>query len=164
MVKATLLTFASAAFLLATTMVHADGMPADQVSETLQVESIDGKVLVRFTVDNQSDHPVYVPRSVAVNKELTGSVFEIKEGAKGTPIDYTGRMVKRGPITKNDYLLVEPHTTHRHTIDITGSYAFLPGRHTYQLVYAGTYLKDLTKVNRQVALKLEPASFTHVGK
>ncbi len=136
----------------------------NMVHEMVKVESRDGKVLVRLTIDNQSDSTIYVARSVASEQELFGNWFEVRDSSNGDPLPYIGPMVKRAPLGKGDFLAVKPHTRHRNTIDITNAYAFVPGRHAYQLSFAGSYVSDLKSIAQ--VTPIEPASvmFAHVGK
>ena len=140
-----------------------DGV-VNAVSEKVQVESHDGKVLVRLTVDNQSDRTVYVARTVASDKELFGPWFELRDSSNGDPIDYVGPTVKRAPLGKDDFLAVKPHTKHRNTIDISKAYAFMQGRHTYQLTYSGNYLADVKKLEQLTAAEPDSVLFAHVGQ
>lgn len=157
-----------AAMLGATCLLGAAASARDgvmnTVSETVQVESRNGKVLVRLTVDNQSGRTVYVPRTVASDKELFGNWFELRDSSNGDPLDYIGPTVKRAPLGKDDFLAVKPQSTHRNTIDITQAYAFMQGRHTYQLTYAGHYLKDLKLITQPTLVEPVSAMFAHVGK
>jgi hypothetical protein len=139
-----------------------DGI-VNPVTEKIQVESRDGKVLVRLTFDNQSDSTVYLPRTLASDKEPIGNWFEVRDSSNGDPLDYTGPMVKRSPLGKQDFLALKPHSTHHNTIDITHAYAFMQGRHAYQLNFAGHYATDLKKLD--ALTEAEPASvmFAHVG-
>ncbi|MDB5935087.1 MAG: hypothetical protein JWQ01_2431 [Massilia sp.] len=134
------------------------------VYEMVKVESRDGKVLVRLTIDNQGDSTIYVPRSVASEQELFGNWFEVRDSSNGDPLAYIGPVVKRAPLGKGDFVAVKPHSRHRNTIDITNAYAFVAGRHAYQLNYAGTYVSDLKSIAQ--VTPIEPASvmFAHVGK
>jgi hypothetical protein len=134
------------------------------VSEKVQVESRNGRVLVRLTIDNDSDRTVYVARAVASEKELFGAAFELRDSSNGDPIDYIGPMVKRAPLGKDDYLAVKPHSRHRNVIDITQAYAFMPGRHTYQLSYAGNYLADVKQITQLTPVEPDSVLFTHSGK
>ena len=151
------------AFLLAGSAAARDGVRS-MVHEMLKVESRDGKVLVRVTIDNQSDHTVYVPRSVASEKEPFGNLFEVRDSSNGDPVNYIGPMVKRGPLGKEDFLPVKPHTRHHNTIDITNAYAFMPGRRAYQLNYSGHYLTDLKKTGQTTPVEPDSVMFAHVGK
>jgi hypothetical protein len=132
------------------------------VSEKVQVEVRNGKVLVRLTIDNESDRTVYVTRSVASDKELIGNWFEVRDSSNGDPLDYVGPLVKRGPITKDDFVPVKPHTKHRNTIDITDAYAFLQGRHAYQLTYSGSYLTDIRQLEKTTPVEPDSVMFAHV--
>lgn len=134
------------------------------VSEKIQVESRDGKVLVRLTIDNQSERTVYVPRTVASDKELFGNWFELRDSSNGDPIDYVGPTVKRAPLGKNDFLAVKPHSRHSNTIDITRAYAFMVGRHTYQLDYAGNFVADVKKLDQVTPVEPDSTMFAHSGR
>lgn len=140
-----------------------DGM-MNPVSEKMQVESRDGKVLVRLTIDNQSAQTVYVPRTVASDKELFGNWFEVRDSSNGDPIDYVGPTVKRAPLARKDFLAVKPHSRHSNTIDITEAYAFMAGRHTYQLNYAGNFVSDVKKIDQVTPVEPDSVLFAHVGK
>jgi hypothetical protein len=140
-----------------------DGV-VNAVSEKVQVESRDGKVLVRLTFDNQSDRTVYLLRTLASDKELIGNWFEVRDSSNGDPLDYTGPMVKRMPLGKDDFLALKPHTRHHNTIDITRAYDFRPGRHAYQLTFAGNYVTDLKKLENLTPAEPASVMFAHVGE
>lgn len=158
-----------AATLAATCLLGAAGSAAardglmNTVTEKVQVESRNGKVLVRLTIDNQSDQTVYVPRTVASDNELFGNWFEVRDSSNGDPLDYIGPTVKRAPLGKDDFLAVKPHSRHRNTIDITRAYKFMPGRHTYQLSYSGNYLTDLKHIDKPTPAEPDSVMFAHVG-
>lgn len=124
------------------------------VRHQLEVETGSSKVKVRLTIENRGDTPIWVPREVAAGDELTGRRFEVLD-AKGTPVDYTGMMVKRGALTAGDYQEVKPHSMHMNTIDITPTYAFRKGKNSYEIRYDGPYLKDVRQVD---ALSHSPAA------
>ena len=134
------------------------------VSEKVQVESRSGKVLVRVTFENNSDRTVYVARSVASDKELFGAWFDVRHSSNGDPVDYIGPTVKRAPLGRDDYLPIKPHARHQNTIDITAAYAFMAGRRTYQLNFAGNYAVDVTQIAKLTAVEPASVMFAHVGK
>ena len=125
-----------------------------QVRHQLEVETTAGKVRVRLIVENRGDTTIYVPREVAAGDEITGRRFDLRD-ARGKPVDYTGMMVKRGALTAADWQAVEPDTMHMNTIDITPSYAFKKGRHSYQIGYDGPWLADVTQLD---AVRHSPAA------
>lgn len=131
------------------------------VHEHVQVSSQGGKVLVRLTIDNGSARPVYVPRALYAEKELFSSPFAIRDSASGKLLDYTGPMVKRGPLGKDDFIRVAPHGRLSNTINIASSYAFLQGVHRYELRYAGHYLSEPEQLGAAVALPELKVSFEH---
>ena len=140
-----------------------DGM-VNPVSEKVVVESRGGKVLVRLTVDNQSDRTVWVARSVASERELFGNWFEVRDSSNGDPIDYVGPTVKRAPLGKADFVAVKPHSQLKNTIDITRAYAFMQGRHTYQLSYSGSYVGDVKKIAETTPVEPDSVMFAHIAQ
>lgn len=134
------------------------------VRHRLDVETGDGKVKVRVMIENLSDRPVWVPREIADSDELTGPRFVLRTPQDEVP--YTGKMVKRAAPGPDDYLEIRPHTTHLNTIDITGAYAFKPGRHSYEIRYAGPWLSNM---EQRDAASIEespsaPVRFSHTAK
>jgi hypothetical protein len=134
------------------------------VTEKLAVDTHDGKVLVKLTIDNQSDHPVYVARSLMTEKEPEGRVFDVRDSSNGDPLDYIGMMVKRPPPGKKDFVAVKPHSKLSNTIDITQSYRFQVGRHAYQVNRAGSYVTNLDKLDQESPVEPVSAMFAHVGQ
>ncbi|MEW6762798.1 MAG: hypothetical protein AB1437_18415 [Pseudomonadota bacterium] len=124
------------------------------VRHQLEVETGNGKVQVRLSIENRGDTTIWVPREVAAGDELTGRRFEVLD-AQGAPVDYTGMMVKRGALTAADYQEVKPHSMHMNTIDITPTYAFRKGKNSYEIRYDGPYLKDVKQLD---ALSHSPAA------
>ncbi|PWF46860.1 hypothetical protein [Massilia glaciei] len=149
-----------------TTVTNSAAAPkaGNMVNQSLQVESRDGKVLVHYTIDNQSPNVVHVPVSIAEDDQLFASLFVITDSATGKPLEYTGPMVKRGPITADDFLAVKPKTKHGNTIDITNSYAFRQGTHSYRLAYEGQYLDDVRNLEKVTPAALAPVQFSHTVK
>ena len=97
------------------------------------------------------------PAAVAREAELTRREFDVQ--AEGKPVDYAGRMVKRGPLTADDYVRIEPHTKAENTVDITHAYAWPAGSHAYTLGYDGSYLADIAKLDSPTPVKVERAAF-----
>ncbi len=126
----------------------------EQVRHQLEVETGGGTVRVRLLVENRGDTPIYIPREIAAGDEITGRRFELRD-AKGKPVDYTGKMVKRGALTASDWQEVAPHSMHMNTIDITPSYAFRKGKQGYEIRYDGPWLANLTQLD---AVKHSPAA------
>lgn len=132
----------------------------DGVSEQVKVDAGGGKVVVTLTVDNRGRHPVYLPRALYEDDELIAPVFQVRDAA-GKDIEYIGRKVKRGPITKDDYLALQPGAKQANSIDITSSYDFRAGEHTYQLSYSGGYLKDIARLDAVTQVAVAPVTFTY---
>ena len=135
-----------------------------EFSTTLNVDSRAGQVLVHVTIQNRGSTTVYIPRALAGDAQPLGKTFTLTAGPGATPVDYTGRMVKRGPIGPDDFIAVKPRATLRHTLDIGNSYAFLPGAHQYTLQYAGATLTDVRDMARVGPPLQVSAQFTHTGE
>ncbi|SHG44066.1 hypothetical protein [Massilia sp. CF038] len=133
------------------------------MNEQVQVASSNGKVVVTLTVHNGGKAPLFVSKALYQATQLFGRVFDITEQGAGE-IDYIGPMVKRGPYTKDDYLKVLPGAKLSHSMDITRSYAFKPGTHTYQLSYGGHVVNSLSKLDQPTTLAVAPVTFTHTAK
>lgn len=125
------------AAVLAIALLAGSSAMAAQPMLTLKAASSQGRVLVTAQFENRGHAAVPVPRALASEKELSGRLFDIREADSGAAIDYQGIMVKRGPITAADFLMLKPGAKRRNTIDITRSYAFLPGHHRYLLSFEG---------------------------
>lgn len=140
----------SSIFALTALLTIQAGLQAQAAQPMLKLKAIStrGRVLVTAQYENRSAAPLQVPRALAAEKELTGRLFDIVEADTGAAIEYQGMMVKRGPLTAADYLSLKPGARHSNTIDITRSYAFLPGLHRYRLSYEGA----------------APVAFTHEAK
>lgn len=151
-------TFATLALVSASAIAGAGGK-MQSASEQVHVETAGGKVIVRLAVENHGTQPVYVPKAVYEDDELIGPVFDIRDTRTGKEIEYIGRKVKRGPITKDDYVQVKPGAKKANSIDITSSYDFLAGEHTYKLTFPGSLIADLTHLDAPARLPVMPVSF-----
>ena len=80
------------------------------------------------------------------------------------PLAYTGKMVKRAAPTAAGYQPLEPGKMLMNTIDITRSYAFKKGRHSYNIGYAGPVLPDVKRLDAPVESPARPASFVYTGR
>ena len=128
-------------------------------SEQVFVETAGGRVIVRLAVDNHGTLPVHVPKAVYEDDELIAPVFDIRDAKTGKEIEYIGRKVKRGPITKDDYLEVKPGAKKANSIDITSSYDFMAGERTYKLTFPGSIVTDLAQLDAPRVLPVMPVSF-----
>ena len=140
----------------------AGAAPVD-VKHTIDIESNNGRVLVHLTVFNYGKQTIWIPREIAEGKELTGRRFDVR-AFDNRPLDYTGKMVKRAALTAADYQAVQPGKSLKSTIDITPSYAFKAGRHTYNIGYAGPFLADLNKPDQLAESPAKPTTFAHSVK
>jgi hypothetical protein len=134
------------------------------VHASLSVDARHDKVLVTFRVENRGERRVGLPREIAADTELTRRVFDLREHPGEAEVPYLGRMVKRGPLTLDDYLELAPHSAHTHTIDITRFYAFKPGTHTYVIRYEGEALGDVRLLESGTELRTDAMMFSHTER
>lgn len=126
----------------------------------LTVKETGGHPVVHITLANRSERPLQVLHALATEEEMFGKLFELRDAATGAPLEYQGIMVKRGPLTADDYLVLPPGAQRRNAIDLSRAYAFKQGRHTYTIAYAGHYLMD----GKEMPLTAGPLRFTHTGR
>lgn len=164
-------TMATALALLLAGGIHdnarAGGQAMSDVSAQLAVNTSDGHVRVDVRLENRGKRDVYVPRALASARQLDGRLFDVRDARTGEPVPYQGRMVKRGPLTADDFLQLAPGATHRHSIDITAAYAFAPGTHEYRLSYegaAGADVQGLLAGGGAASLSAPAVSFTYTGR
>jgi hypothetical protein len=140
-----------------------DGVVA-VVTSKVAVQSNDGQVFAKITIDNQSDQTVFVPRVLAREGEPAGNLFDVRDSSNGDPLDFLGMMVKRAPPGKKDFVAVKPYSKLTNTLDISKSYRFVSGRHAYQISLNGSYLSDLNKLDQLTPIEPVPVMFAHVGR
>lgn len=161
MLKATM---AALGMLALAGTAQAGGANMQGVQQQVQVAAQDGKVVVTVSVHNGGAKPVFVPKAVFEDGELFGRAFDIKDAATGAEVAYIGPMVKRGPYTKADFVAVKPGAKRSNSIDITRSYDFKPGTHTYTLAYAGNYLGKLARLDAASPVAVAPVTFTYTAR
>ena len=144
-------------------LAGAAGEPTVDVKHSIDIETPAGRVLVQLTVINQGRATVWIPREILAEKELTGSRFDVRDFGN-RPINYTGKMVKRAALTAADYQALEPGKMLMNTIDITQTYAFKKGRHSYNIGYAGPVLADIRKLDALTEFPARPVSFVYSGR
>lgn len=158
-----LLAAISAAASLLPALAGAAGEPTVDVKHRMEVDTPNGKVLVQLTFINQGSRTVWIPREMLAEKELTGRRFDLRDFGN-RPLDYTGKMVKRAAPTAADYMALEPGKMVMNTIDITQTYAFKKGRHTYNIGYAGPVVADIRKPEVAAEFPARPVSFAYTGR
>lgn len=137
--------------------------PAVDVKHSLDIETPKGRVLVQLTIINQGRSTVWIPREMLAEKELTGRRFDVRDFGN-RPVAYTGKMVKRAALTAADYQALEPGKMLMNTIDITQTYAFKKGRHSYNIGYTGPVLADIRKLDALTEFPARPVSFAYTGR
>lgn len=154
-------TILQAALLSTIASARADEGGLMNVHASLSVDAGHDKVLVTFRVENRGERRIGLPRAVAADTSLSRRVFELRLHPGGARVPYTGRMVKRGPITLDDYIELPPHSAHTHTIDITQAYGFSPGTHTYMIRYDGSVLADVRQLESSSDLRTDEVMFSY---
>lgn len=161
MIKTTL---AALGILAAAAAAQGGELPANTVQQQLEVKaSRYNKLAVTVTIMNGTTAPVYVPKAVFEEKELFGRVFDVRT-KDGAEVQYIGPMVKRGPYTQEDYVMVPPGGKRSNTIDITRSYAFKKGTQQYTVTYSGGYLGDLNQLDAVIPAAIPPVPITFTAK
>ena len=79
------------------------------------------RVDVRFIVTNNSPDPVHVLKWLTPLEPFNSEVFLVTKNGK--PIEYIGRLVKRGAPTEKDYITIQPNESVSNTLDISEAYA-----------------------------------------
>lgn len=124
------------------------------------VKEAAGHPVLHITLANHSARPVKVLHALATEEEMFGKLFDVRDADTGQPLEYQGIMVKRGPLTDADYLLMKPGAQRSNAIDLAPAYGFRQGRHAYTISYAGHYLMD----GKEMPLAVGPVRFEHTGK
>jgi hypothetical protein len=153
----------AALWALTAAAMGADGEQSMNVHASLSVDARHDKVLVTFKIENRGERRVGLPREIAADAALSRRLFDLREHPGEAEVQYTGRMVKRGPLTLDDYIELAPHSAHTHTIDITHAYAFKPGTHTYVIRYDGAGLGDVRQLASTSDIQTEAVMFSHTA-
>ncbi|MGW8392420.1 hypothetical protein [Pseudoduganella sp. HUAS MS19] len=124
------------------------------------VKDTAGQPVLHIALANHAAQPVKVLHALASEEEMFGKLFEVRDAATGQLLDYQGIMVKRGPLTEQDYLSMSPGAHRSNAIDLGPAYAFKPGRHAYTISYTGHYLMG----GKKVPLTVGPVRFEHTGR
>ncbi|WP_154668330.1 hypothetical protein [Pseudoduganella violaceinigra] len=119
-----------------------------------------GHPILQIALANHSGRMVKALRALATEEEMYGKLFELRDAESGEALQYQGIMVKRGPLTDEDYLPMRAGTERSNAIDLGLAYAFKPGRHAYTISYAGHYLLD----GKEMPLTVGPLRFEHTGR
>ncbi len=126
----------------------------------LTVEAGDAQPIVQVNLANHGRRPVKVLQALATEQEMFGKLFDLRDAASGEALEYQGIMVKRGPLTDEDYLVLPPGARRRNEIDLGRAYAFKPGRHAYTISYTGHYLGE----GKEMPLSAGPVRFEYTGR
>jgi len=95
----------------------------------------DGKVVL--SVSNNSKKDIEVLKwNTPLEKRLSADMFNVKLGQKDA--DYTGRLIKRGTATDNDYMLLESGVSEKITIDLSKYYE-MKKKGNYSVEFDGSF-------------------------
>ena len=124
----------------------------------IEVKPAHAKVWAEIELNNRSGKPVKVLHALATEEEMYGKLFDVRD-AGGQPVEYRGIMVKRGPLTEEDFLTLKPGERRKNRIELSRAYTFQPGQQ-YTLAYSGIYKQD----GKTMPLTAAPVRFEHTGR
>lgn len=124
------------------------------------VKDSGGHAVLHIALANHAAQQVKVLNALATEEEMFGKLFDLRDAETGQALEYQGIMVKRGPLTDEDYLAMKPGAHRSNAIDLSRAYAFKQGRHVYTISYAGHFLMD----GKEMPLTVGPVRFEHTGK
>ena len=145
------------AALLAASLLSGE---AHMLEVKFTVKEAAGHPVLHIALANHAAQPVKVLHALATEEEMFGKLFDVRDAATGQLIEYQGIMVKRGPLTDEDYLAMKPGAQRSNAIDLALAYGFKPGRHAYTISYAGHYLMN----GKEIPLTVGPVRFEHTGR
>ncbi|NVD98044.1 hypothetical protein [Massilia sp. BJB1822] len=137
------------------------------VKLTLAVQTEQGRVRVGVVLKNEGTRTVYVPRTLAVDKDPPGRLFDVRDADSGEKLGYEGIMIKRGPLKAADFMELKPGAEQQNSIDISNNYSFKAGKRVYQIAYEGLYWADMKEepdMAKALTLTSAPLLFTYGGK
>ncbi len=97
--------------------------------------SKDGRVVLSITNNSKKDIEV-LKWNTPLEKRLSADMFNVKLGQKDA--DYTGRLIKRGTATDNDYMLLESGVSEKITIDLSKYYS-MKKKGNYSVEFDGSF-------------------------
>ena len=83
---------------------------------------LDEPIIIDFTLENVSDHDLWVLSWYTPLEGLKGNIFEVR--CDGKPIQYKGIMVKRGAPLREDYTYIPSKGSVSVTFDLSKAYEF----------------------------------------
>ena len=116
--------------------------------------SQDGKVVLSITNNSKKDIEV-LKWNTPLEKRLSADMFNVKIGQKDA--DYTGRLIKRGKATDNDYVLLESGVSEKITIDLSKYYE-MKKKGNYSVEFDGSFkyrILDTKEVKEEQLKKSE---------
>lgn len=103
-------------------------------------------VILRLTLNNSGEQPLEVLQYYTAFEGILGEIFSIQYGDES--LSYQGPLVKRGPPTDEDWLLLEPGAELTAEVDLNGAWNLeRPGDYTLQLKNDMTYRHSGSKEN-----------------
>ena len=133
---------------------------AQMLEVKFTVKEAAGHPVLHIALANHAAQPIMVLHALATEEEMFGKLFDVRDAATGQLLEYQGIMVKRGPLTDEDYLAMKPGAQRSNAIDLALAYGFKPGRHAYTISYAGHYLMN----GKEIPLTVGPVGFEHTGR
>jgi hypothetical protein len=104
------------------------------ITADLSILVSNSTVKARLVIHNGSSARIHLEKSkVFAGGEILNSLFEITSGE--TSIPYIGKMAKLRKPGPEDFLNIDAGQRYETTVDLSNTYAFLPGDHNYTAVY-----------------------------
>lgn len=109
--------------------------------------------MVVFHVSNVSDEAVNMLKwNTPLETELSADVFEVRRD--GQPVEYLGRMVKRGTPAEGDFISIPPGGRVNVIIDLARYYDMSEPGH-YSVSYKPDLIDGVVQLNQQTPVTME---------
>ena len=136
-------------------------MPAEPVDVNISITTTRGSVMAALVFTSNSREPVYIDRiNGCLDGAIRNNVFTIE--SDGVPVPYTGIFAKRSRPGPEDVVTLQPGGSITTMVDLTKSYAFLPGTHTYAVYYSAFH--QYPDRPGFIELRSKSVSWTFTGK
>lgn len=118
----------------------------------LSDDPLAGSTLVRAWFENSTSAPVQILLwNTPIEPRLSADVFDVRRD--GEPVDYLGRLVKRGEPSASDWITLEPGARRMAEVDIAEAYDLsIPGAYTVSL--APTTVAGVLQFNQATPVRV----------
>ena len=113
-------------------------MSSNPVAVKLVVATSSATIAATLTYTNTSSENAFIEKiNGCLDGHIDNNVFELT--ADNRRIDYTGILVKRRAPGPDDFVKLPPGEKLITTVRLEETYEFLPGSHTYRVVYSALH-------------------------